>query len=82
MSMLVSLLLVQAAAAAPAAVTEVAAVPPDDAKVVCKTISEPGSRLGGKRICATKKEWRRMNKEAEDLAKSYQNSQSKQPGNQ
>lgn len=82
MSMLLSVFLLQAAAAAPPATAEVTVAASDDSKVVCKTVNTTGSRLGGKRVCATKREWRLMNKEAEDLARSYQDSQSKRPGNQ
>ncbi len=77
MSILMSLMLLQSAAAAPAT-TQVADAPPDDAKIVCKTINTTGSRLGGKRICASKKEWRRMNEEAEKAAREIQDTHSKQ----
>lgn len=81
MSILMSLFLVQAAATTPA--TEPATTtPPDDAKIVCKTVTPTGSRLGGKRVCASKKEWRRMNEEAAKAANDIQNSHSKQGDNQ
>jgi hypothetical protein len=81
MSIFITLALLQATTAvAPA--TQVAVTPPDDAKIVCKTINTTGSRLGGKRMCASKKEWRRMNEEAEKAAREIQDTHSKQPGNQ
>jgi hypothetical protein len=81
MSIMMSLILLQAAAAGPST-TEVATASPDDAKIVCKTITATGSRLGGKRICASKREWRRLNEESEKAAREVQDTHSKQPGNQ
>ena len=81
MSILMSVILLQAATAAPTT-TQIATAPADDAKIVCKTINEAGSRLGGKRVCATKKDWRRMQEESAANAREYQDHQSKQPGNQ
>ena len=77
MSISISLAILQAAAAAPATPATTAA--PDDAKVVCKTISPTGSRLGGKRVCMTKAEWRRMNKEGEEATRDIQDNYSKSP---
>lgn len=82
MMILITFLLLQAAAAAPEAAAQTAAAQPDDAKIVCKTINTTGSRLGGKRICLSKREWRRMDKEAEETTRFYQDNYSKQPGNQ
>jgi hypothetical protein len=82
MSILISVLLLQAAAAAGPATSQVAAAPPDDAKIVCKTVTASGSRLGGKRTCLSKKEWRRLQQDSEATAREYQDHQSKQPGNQ
>ena len=74
MALLMSLALLQAAAAtAPAANTPA----PEDAKVVCKTINLTGSRLDSKRVCMTKAEWRRMNKESEEATRDIQDSYSK-----
>lgn len=81
MSLLVSFLLIQAAANAPAGDAQ-ASTPEDDAKRVCKTVTVTGSRLGGKRVCMTKKEWRRMNEESERAAREIQDTYSKQPGAQ
>ena len=81
MSLVLSLFLLQAASA-PTSATPAAAAPADDAKIVCKTINTTGSRLGGKRICASKKEWRRMNEEAEKAAREIQDTHSKQGVNQ
>lgn len=81
MSLFLSLFLLQAAST-PTSATPAAATPADDAKIVCKTINTTGSRLGGKRICASKKEWRRMNEEAEKAAREIQDTHSKQGENQ
>jgi hypothetical protein len=81
MSILFSLFLIQATAAAPQAASQ-PNNPSDDAKIVCKTVNTTGSRLGGKRMCNTKKEWRRLNEEAEKTAREIQDGHSKQPGNQ
>ena len=80
MSILVSVLLLQAASPAPAA-PEIAAGLPDDAKVVCRTVTATGSRLGGKRVCMSKKEWRRMDRESEETTRSFQDRYSKQGDN-
>ena len=80
MSVLLSFFLFQAATVVP--VTAPAAATPDDAKVVCRTIQETGSRLGGKRVCMTKKEWKRMQEEGRATTGEYQNHQSKQGSNQ
>lgn len=80
MSIMISLMLLQSAATTPAT-TPSADAPPDDAKIVCKTINATGSRLGGKRICASKREWRRMNEEAEKAAREIQDTHSKQVPN-
>ena len=83
MSILISLVLLQTAAAAtPQTGPQIATGQPDDAKIVCKTITATGSRLGGKRTCLSKKEWRRLQQDSEDTAREYQDHQSKQPGNQ
>lgn len=79
MSIVMSLALLQAATAAPAATPTV--TPPDDAKIVCKTITPTGSRLGGERKCMSKKDWRRLNQEGEEAAREIQDHQSKRvPG--
>ena len=80
MSILVPFLLLQAAAAAPAP-PEMAAGLPDDAKIVCRTVTATGSRLGGKRVCMSKKEWRRMDRESEETTRSFQDRNSKQGDN-
>ncbi len=35
-----------------------AAAPPKDDKVICRTITPTGSRLGGSRVCRTAQQWR------------------------
>ena len=79
MSMLIVLSMFQAAAT-PA--TTPPAAPPEDAKITCRSITVTGSRLDTKRVCMSKKEWRRMQDESRATAEDYQNGQSKQPGNQ
>jgi len=77
MSLILSLLLLQSAAATPPPAT-----PPADAKIVCKTINPTGSRLDAKRICMSKLEWRRLQKENEQSTREIQDSHSKQGDNQ
>ena len=81
MSMMISLFLLQAATAQPTTAAP-AASPPDDAKIVCKTINATGSRIGGKRVCLPKREWKRMHDQGRETASAYQDHQNKQPGNQ
>ena len=81
MSFILSFLLLQAAAATPPAESQTAP-PPEDAKVVCKTVTVTGSRLGGKRVCMAKRDWRRMNEQNEQVAREVQDTYSKQPGPQ
>ena len=81
MSLLMSLFLLQAATT-PASATPSVAAPSEDSKIICKTINTTGSRVGGKRICASKLEWRRMNEEAEKAAREIQDTHSKQGSNQ
>jgi hypothetical protein len=82
MSIFLAALLLQAASGASPATTEIAVARPDDAKIVCKTVTATGSRLGGKRTCLSKKEWRRLQRDSEDTVREYQDHQSKQPGNE
>ena len=82
MSISMSFFLLQAATAAPPATTQVAVTPPDDAKIVCKTVTPTGSRLGGERICLPKREWRRLHESGQEATRDMQDSFSKQPGNQ
>ena len=79
MSFVLSFLLLQAAAATPPAATVVNA-PPEDAKIVCRTITATGSRLGGKRVCLSKKEWRRLDRESEEATRYHQDNQVSRPG--
>jgi len=80
MSTFIALLLLQATAAAPPA--QVASTPPDDAKIVCKTITPTGSRLGGERICLPKREWRRLHESGQEATRDMQDNYSKQGTNQ
>jgi hypothetical protein len=79
MSFVLSFLLLQATAATPP-IEVGTAPPPEDAKIVCKTVTVTGSRLGGKRVCMAKREWRRMNEQNEQAAREIQDNHSKQPG--
>jgi hypothetical protein len=38
---------------------------PDD-QVICKREPEPGSRLGGQRVCLTRRDWRQQSDDARD----------------
>ena len=78
MSVVLSLLLLQATAVASPA-DDQAATPPDDAKIVCRMITATGSRLGGKRTCLSKKEWRRLDRQSEETTRYFQDNQSKRP---
>jgi hypothetical protein len=80
MLIFLSLILLQATAATSTS-TQVATAPPDDAKIVCRTITATGSRLGGKRVCASKGEWRRIDRESEEATHSHQDNYSKQGKN-
>lgn len=62
-----ALLLVASQTPAPST-TKSPAVDPN--KKVCKTIKEPGTRLGGARECRTQAEWNRI---AEEQSKKAQN---------
>lgn len=73
MSILISLLLLQATTTAPAT-AKPAAPPPDGAKIICKTIKETGSRLGGTRKCAPKREWDRLAAETEEATRALNKS--------
>jgi hypothetical protein len=44
-------------------------------------VTATGSRLGGKRVCMSKKEWRRMDRESEETTRSIQDRYSKQGDN-
>ena len=79
MSVLLSLILLQAAATAqPGDPSKTAVTPPDDAKIVCKTVTPTGSRLGGERICLPKREWRRLNESGQEATRDMQDNFSKQ----
>ncbi|SFP49439.1 hypothetical protein [Sphingomonas rubra] len=54
MMIAVALLLQAVQSAAPAQPTTVKAAPP---KMICRTVGTTGSRLGGKRVCASKADW-------------------------
>jgi hypothetical protein len=80
MSIMMSLFFLQAAATT--ATSETASIPSDDAKIVCKTVTPTGSRLGGQRICLPKREWRRLHETGQEATRDMQDAFSKQPGNQ
>lgn len=67
MSILIALLLLQATSAEP----PTAKPPPSDgAKIVCKTITPTGSRLGGTRKCAPQRDWDRLAAETEEATRA------------
>jgi hypothetical protein len=37
-----------------------------DTKMICKTVTPTGSRLGGKRVCMTKADWEKQSRSAQD----------------
>jgi hypothetical protein len=78
MPVLASLIVMLAAAQAPTE-TGPATAPPDDLKIVCKTVTATGSRLGGQRKCLPKKEWRRLHESGQEAAREIQDSLSKRP---
>ena len=82
MSILMSMILLQATTAAPTAAAQTASAPSDDAKIVCKTIQPTGSRLGGERICLPKREWRRLHESGKEATREMQDTYSKQGANQ
>jgi hypothetical protein len=82
MSILLSLMLLQATTAVAPGAAQTASAPPDDAKIVCKTIQPTGSRLGGERICLAKREWRRLHESGKEATRELQDTYSKQGANQ
>lgn len=74
-SLFVSLIAVQAEA--PVALE---ANPPAKPQKICKSIKTTGSRLNVRRLCATKAEWERVERETQEDVRNAQN-QSKQGDN-
>ncbi len=76
MSLFLALYFAQAAtaASAPAATTP----PPEDMRIVCRTLTGTGSRLNSQRVCLPKREWQRMWDNGRETTSSMQNNQSKQ----
>jgi len=68
--MLLSLLLLLQAT--PAAAAEPAAQPKE--KLICRTITQINSRIGGKRVCATAAEWRQQDLAAQRNVQTIQES--------
>jgi hypothetical protein len=75
MSIFLAALLVQAATPAPATTPP---TPPADAKLVCRTVLPTGSRLGGKRVCLPKSEWKRLHDGSREEVSELQDRASKQ----
>jgi hypothetical protein len=42
------------------------------AKLICRTMIPTGQRLGGERVCKTKADWERINRDAKDMVDSAQ----------
>lgn len=52
---------------------QVSRAPPDPNEKICQVIKPTGSRLGGKKICATRSEWaeqKRLDREATEKAQT------------
>jgi hypothetical protein len=79
MPIFVSLILILSTASAPTTDSAPDTAPPDDFKIVCKTVTATGSRLGGQRKCLPKKEWRRLHESGQEAAREIQDSLSKRP---
>jgi len=63
---------------APPAETQTASE--EEQKVVCKKMDPPlGSRMGGKKVCHTVADWRRINETAKDTVNEIQNSDTRGP---
>lgn len=54
-------------AAASTAAADVPTAKPGDDKLICKTVKEMGSRLGGKRVCRTKEQWAEDKRHSRDV---------------
>lgn len=87
---ILSLALVLAAPGVPALAAEPAAEPetpseaaPPDAKpvLICKTLSETGSRIGSKKVCMTRKQWDAHRAAAQDRTRRAQKIQGATNGN-
>ncbi len=62
-----------ALAAAPAATNAASPIDNDPGdKVVCRTLTPTGSRLGGTRVCRTQRQWSLINRDAKDLVDDAQ----------
>jgi hypothetical protein len=74
MSLFVALILAQAASAAPAAQPAKAPAPVQEAtaKIECRMITEPGSRIPN-RVCRLDKEWEALAQDAQDDMRSSRN---------
>jgi hypothetical protein len=44
----------------------------DRDKVICKKVDVPGTRIGGKKVCKTKREWAEIQRENADAVRSAQ----------
>jgi hypothetical protein len=49
--------------------------------VVCHTVDETGSRLGGKRVCMTREQWEVARRDARDATEHAQVRQANMQGN-
>jgi hypothetical protein len=75
MSAILAFALLQAATTPP---TTVAPTPPEDLRIVCRTLQGTGSRLNSQRVCMPKREWQRMWDNGREATSSLQDHYSKQ----
>jgi hypothetical protein len=45
---------------------------PELDKVICKKVDVPGTRIGGKKVCKTKREWNQIQRDTADAVRSSQ----------
>jgi hypothetical protein len=77
MSFFLALALAQATSLTAQAATP-AQRPPEDMRIVCRTLQGTGSRLNTERVCLPKREWQRMWDNGREEAGSLQDHASKQ----
>jgi len=45
---------------------------PELDKVICKKVDVPGTRIGGKKVCKTKREWNQIRRDTADAVRQSQ----------